>query len=76
LLAIVVEETAQAKGQWWCWTAAEGHKMAKGAKKAREARMQRAYKGKRNPRPCSYTPMEVQRTDEKVGAVFSFNDLT
>jgi hypothetical protein len=32
--------------------------------------MQRACKGKRNPRPCSYTPMEVQRAGEKVGAVF------
>jgi hypothetical protein len=38
--------------------------------------MQRAFKGKWNPRPCSYTPMEVQRVGEKVGAVFSFNDLT
>jgi hypothetical protein len=55
---------------------AEGRKMAKGAKKAREARMQRACKGKRNPGPYSYTPMEVQQTDKKVGAFFLFNDLT
>jgi hypothetical protein len=38
--------------------------------------MQKACKGKRNPGPCSYTPMEVQRVGEKVGAVFTFNDLT
>jgi hypothetical protein len=49
--------------------------MAKGAKKARKARMQRACEGKQNPGPCSYASMEVQWIDEKVGAVFSFNDL-
>jgi hypothetical protein len=49
--------------------------MAKGAKKGK-ARMQRAYKGKRNPGPCSYTLMEVERAGKKVGAVFTFNDLT
>jgi hypothetical protein len=36
LPAIVVEETAQAKERRRCWTVAEGHKMAKGAKKGRE----------------------------------------
>jgi hypothetical protein len=55
---------------------AEGRKMAKGAKKARKARVQRACKGKQNPGPYSYTPMEVQQASEKVGVVFSFNDLT
>jgi hypothetical protein len=38
--------------------------------------MQKACKGKQNPGPCSYTPMEAQRADEKVGAVFTFNDFT
>jgi hypothetical protein len=48
----------------------------KGAKKARKAKMQRVCRGKRNPGPCSYTPIEGQRAGEKVGTVFTFNDLT
>jgi hypothetical protein len=78
LPAIVVEETACGRrrnddsvGRWL-----KGAKEAKGAKKARKAKTQRACRGKQNPGSCSYTPMEGQRASEKVGAVFTFNDLT
>jgi hypothetical protein len=54
----------------------KGAKEAKEVKKARKAKTQRAYRGKQNPGPCSYTPMEGQRADEKVGVVFTFNNLT
>jgi hypothetical protein len=78
LPAIIVGETARGRrrndggaGRWL-----KGTKKAKGVKKARKAKTQRACRGKRNPGPVSYTPMEGQRAGEKVGAVFTFNDLT
>jgi hypothetical protein len=78
LPAIVVRETARGRrrndggtGRWL-----KGAKKAKRAKKARKAKMQRACRGKWNPGPDSYTPMEGQQVGEKVGAVFTFNDLT
>jgi hypothetical protein len=51
-------------------------KGAKEVKEAKKAKMQKAYRGKWNPRPHTYTPMEGQWAGEKVGAVFTFNDLT
>jgi hypothetical protein len=78
LPAIVVGKTAHGRrrndsgaGQWL-----KGAKVAKEVKKARKAKTQRACRGKWNPELCSYTPMEGQRASEKVGAVFTFNDLT
>jgi hypothetical protein len=51
-------------------------KGAKEAKEAKKAKTQKACWGKWNPGPHTYTPMEGQRVGKKVGAVFTFNDLT
>jgi hypothetical protein len=78
LPTIIVGETARSRRRngggagWWL----KGAKEAKKVKKARKAKTQRACRGKQNPDSCSYTPMEGQRAGEKVGAVFTFNDLT
>jgi hypothetical protein len=54
----------------------KGVKEANEEKKAKKAKTQKAYGGIRNPRPHTYTPMEGQWADKKVGTVATFNDLT
>jgi hypothetical protein len=51
-------------------------KGTKEAKEAKKAKTQKACRGKWNPGPHTYTLVEGQRAGEKVGAIFTFNDLT
>jgi hypothetical protein len=64
------QKTARGDGGAGRWL-----KDAKEAKEEKKAKTQKACRGKRNPGPHIYTPMEGQRASKKVGAVFTFNDL-
>jgi hypothetical protein len=51
-------------------------KDAREAKEAKKAKTQKAYRGKQNPGPHTYTPIEGHLAGGKVGTVTTFNDLT